>query len=121
MQHLSDANRETFFAGLGDRFALLYFGAAWCGPCRQLAPIIEQLDQNRQQRGALYLAPDKLAVAKIDIDHATGLATDFLVKSVPTCLVVNGAGKVVGVALVGAPPKQQFFEWLHKVLGSVKA
>ena len=119
MQQLSDGNRTKFFAQLSNKLALLYFGAEWCGPCRALAPIIDKLDEDRHKLGPveLYLSPSRLEIVKVDIDRSPVLATDYLVRSVPTCLIVNGTGKVVGVPLVGAPPKPQFLTWLHKTLG----
>jgi thioredoxin 1 len=64
---------------------LIHFAATWCGPCKQLAPIIE------------WIADDyagKINVGKLDIDDAPETARKYGVRSVPTCLVFQGGRKV---------------------------
>lgn len=68
---------------------LLDFYATWCGPCQMLAPVIEELDSQRED----------LVVGKVDVDEEPGLAMRFQVASIPTVMVFRGgklAGKVVG-------------------------
>lgn len=68
---------------------LVDFWAAWCGPCRMLAPVLEELEKER---------PD-LKICKIDVDDAPGLAMQYRVASIPTVMLFqNGqiAAKVVG-------------------------
>ncbi len=85
---------ETFAAALGDaRPVLVDFWAAWCGPCRMIAPAIEKL---AQEMG------DRALVAKLNIDENPRTAQRFNVMSIPTLLVFKG-GRVVDT-IVGAQP-----------------
>ena len=72
---------------------LLDFGAVWCGPCRMVAPLLDQIEAER---------PD-IKVGKIDVDEEPELAARFGVSSIPM-LVVMKDGQVVNAA-VGARPK----------------
>lgn len=79
---------------------LLDFWAPWCGPCRMVAPIVEEIAGER---------PD-LKVCKVNVDEAQDLAAQFGVISIPT-LVVMKQGKVVNQS-VGARPKDQILALL---------
>ena len=79
---------------------LLDFWASWCGPCRMVSPIVEEIAQER---------PD-VKVGKINIDEQRELAEQFQIMSIPTLMVVRD-GQVVRQA-VGARPKNQILSML---------
>lgn len=81
---------------------LLDFFAVWCGPCRMVAPILEEIAAERSD----------VKVCKIDVDEAYDLAAQFRVSSIPTLVVMKG-GKVTAKA-VGACPKAEILELLAR-------
>lgn len=83
-----------------DHPVLLDFWASWCGPCRMVAPVVEEIAAER---------PD-IKVGKVNVDEQPELAGRFGVMSIPT-LVVMKDGKVVNQA-VGARPKSQILALL---------
>ena len=97
--HVNDQNFEELVLKSA-KTVLLDFFATWCGPCRMVAPIVEEIAQEHEE----------YAVCKIDVDEAGGLAQAFGIVSIPTLVVVRG-GKIVAQA-VGAQPKVQILEML---------
>lgn len=85
---------------------LIDFWADWCGPCRLVAPVLEQI---AEERG------DSLRIAKVDVDDSPELAEKFNVVSIPT-LVLFRDGKEVG-RQVGAYPKAMLDKFLDTHLG----
>ena len=88
-----DTFEETINCG---KTVLVDFFATWCGPCKMLAPIIEELAKEYE---------GKVKVGKVNIDEEPGLAQQFRVMSIPTLLLFEN-GKVVANS-VGAVPKHQ--------------
>ena len=64
----------------GDKPVLIDFFATWCGPCKMLAPIIEEIAEEKS---------DSLVVAKVDVDEETELAIRFGVSSIPTVVLLR--------------------------------
>jgi thioredoxin 1 len=85
---------------------LVDFWAAWCGPCKVVAPMLEQLAG--EMNGQVH-------VAKVNIDENGDLVNRFGIRSIPTLLVFKD-GKVVD-QLIGAAPKEQIRRMLEKHLG----
>jgi thioredoxin 1 len=73
---------------------LVDFWAEWCGPCRMVGPVLNEI-------AGEY--PDKITVAKVNIDENPGIARDYGIMSIPTMSVFSG-GQVVK-SIVGAKPK----------------
>lgn len=81
------------------------FWAAWCGPCRMLHPIIDEIEKE---------LGDKIVIAKVDVDNNQEYAAKYGVRNIPTVLIFKGgeiAEKQVGVA-----PKNVYLEKLNTLL-----
>ena len=85
-----------------DKPVLIDFSATWCGPCRMVAPIIDEIAAENSQ----------IKVCKVDVDDEPELAAAFAVSSIPMLLVVKD-GKIVEQA-VGARPKEAILAMLSK-------
>lgn len=84
---------------------LVDFWAEWCGPCRMISPIVEEIANELQ---------GKLKVVKVNVDEAQSLAAQFNIMSIPT-LVILKAGKPVDM-IVGALSKDHLLETINKNL-----
>ena len=98
--HLKETNFEETVKGTSLPI-LIDFYADWCGPCRLVAPVIEEIAEEA----------DGYLVGKVNVDEAPRLAEEFSVMSIPTLIVLEG-GKVKARA-VGVRPKDAILSLLH--------
>lgn len=84
---------------------LVDFWAVWCGPCRMVAPIVDELAVEYEGR---------VKVGKVDVDSEQKIAADYGIRSIPTLLIFKN-GELAD-QVVGAVPKKQLVEKLDAVL-----
>ena len=85
-----------------DKPVLIDFWATWCGPCRMIAPVIEEIAEEHPE----------YVVGKVNVDDEPALANEFGIMSIPTLVVIKD-GKIAG-QLMGVRPKEQILELLRK-------
>ena len=83
------------------------FWAPWCGPCRMIAPIIEELSEEYKDKGVV--------VGKINTDEEQELAMQFGIRSIPTVLFFKD-GELID-SMIGAAPKAMYEEKIKALLG----
>ena len=84
---------------------LVDFWAEWCGPCKQIAPTVDEIASEYN---------GKASVGKVNVDHHPSIASQYGIRSIPSILVFSG-GKVQQ-QIVGAVGKEQLAEALDKVI-----
>jgi len=84
---------------------LLDFWAQWCGPCKMIGPVLEEISNER----------DDIIIAKMDIDANPEVPTRFGVRSIPTILIFKDGEPVA--TTMGAKPKAQLASWIDSAVG----
>ena len=99
VKHFTDSNfKEEIKKGV----TLVDFSAAWCGPCRMLSPIIEEVAKNFE---------NKATVAKVDIDSDQKIAAEYQVTSVPTMILFKDGKEVE--RMVGLRDAENVIEFVN--------
>ncbi|WP_239254758.1 thioredoxin [Listeria ilorinensis] len=102
IQEITDA---TFEQETNQGLVLTDFWATWCGPCRMVAPVLEEIDAERG---------DKLKIVKMDVDENQQVPSQFGVMSIPT-LLIKKDGEVVDT-VIGYRPKEELDEIIDKYM-----
>lgn len=97
------ATDESFTSETNSGLVLVDFWAPWCGPCKMIAPVLEDLDSE---------IGDKVKIVKVDVDENQESAGKFGVMSIPTLIVLKD-GELVD-KVVGFQPKEALAERLEK-------
>ena len=97
--HINKSNFQNEVLN-SEKPVLLDFWAPWCGPCRMVSPIVDEIAAERGD----------IKVGKVNVDEERELAGQFGVMSIPTLVVIKG-GRVVN-QMVGARPKSQILAML---------
>ena len=106
MSNTIELNKENFTETVGsNKPVLVDYWAEWCGPCKMVAPILEEVASDMS---------DKLTVGKVDVDENQELAAQLNIMSIPT-LVLFKDGEVLDQA-IGALSKPQLLSFLEQHL-----
>ncbi|MBL8644746.1 MAG: thioredoxin TrxA [Rhodospirillaceae bacterium] len=104
MKHVTDASfSEDVLKAKGP--VLVDFWAEWCGPCRQIAPALDEISKEME---------GQLTVVKINIDDNPNTPTQFGVRGIPTLMVFKDGQ--LAATKVGAAPKSKLVEWVQQSL-----
>ncbi|MCH5584510.1 thioredoxin [Shimazuella sp. AN120528] len=102
---VTDKDFGTSVEGAESGTVLVDFWAPWCGPCKIIAPILEEVNEE---------IGEKVTIAKLNVDNNPESASRFGVMSIPTLMVFqNGEMKS---KLVGLQPKEQLIQWLGEYM-----
>ena len=101
-QEFTDSNFQADVLD-SDKLTVIDFWAEWCGPCRAIGPVIEELSKEYE---------GKVNIGKVNVDHYQQVSMNYGITSIPAILFVKG-GQVVD-KLVGAQPKGNFVKKIEQ-------
>ncbi|MFI5801783.1 thioredoxin [Streptomyces sp. NPDC051561] len=104
VDEVTDANFADEVLKEKERTVLVEFGADWCGPCRQLAPVLSAIAEEEGER---------IKVVQLDVDHNPGTAAAYGVLAAPTLIVFRDGEPVK--SMVGIRPKRKLLEEIADV------
>ncbi|NML45500.1 thioredoxin TrxA [Ramlibacter sp. G-1-2-2] len=102
IKHISDASFESDVLQ-SDKPVLVDYWAEWCGPCKMIAPILDEVSESYK---------DKLQIAKMNVDENRDIPGKFGIRGIPTLMLFKG-GELKGT-LVGAKPKAEIVAFVDK-------
>ncbi|HLR08348.1 MAG TPA: thioredoxin [Bacillota bacterium] len=100
---ITNVTDQTFSSETAEGLVLADFWAPWCGPCKMIAPVLEEIDDEMG---------DKVKIVKLDVDENQETAGQYGVMSIPTLLLFKD-GKVVD-QVVGFQPKEALVDLINK-------
>lgn len=104
MSNAQELTVDTFDSTVNSGVTLVDFWAEWCGPCRMLAPLIDEISES---------VKGKVKIVKVNIDESPDTPTRYGVRGIPTLMVFKD-GQVVDTR-VGSMPKSQLSEWIDSI------
>ncbi len=102
---VTDADFEAVVLN-SDKPVLVDFFAEWCGPCKAMAPALDQVAEALK---------DKVKVVKVDVDQSPGIAQQYNVRAMPTLLVFDG-GKVAAQHVGAMTQRASLEKWLNSTI-----
>jgi thioredoxin 1 len=104
--YITELNKENYNTFVGSNLVLVDVWASWCGPCKMISPIVDEISSDYHDKG--------LSVGKLDADSNREIVTELGVRNIPTILLYKN-GEIVDKS-TGAVTKQKLVEMIDKQL-----